>query len=151
MKARSIVSFAAAASVLALSSVALAGGTLSVDAPFKANDQAIGVKYDVKVPLATAGSGGVATGRAIASPICVLKAPSASSSQFFKAALTGARLKTVSFSGPGGLTIKLDNAMVSGVSLDEKDVEEICFSPQKMTLSVGGASFTWDFSTARAA
>jgi type VI secretion system secreted protein Hcp len=137
MSFRSILSAAGACVICFGSTVALADGTISADSPKLkvAAEKFTGLSYDVKSPrdLAT----GQASGRRQHTPICVFKPSSVSSPQWFTAVTTNERFTTVTME-INTLKIVLTNATASEfhfLGAEGKDVEEVCFTFDKITIS----------------
>jgi type VI secretion system secreted protein Hcp len=138
-----------AAFIALTSSVALADGTVTADGTRTkvAGDRFIGIAYEVKSPrdLAT----GQATGKRQHQPLCMIKASSQATPQWFMAATTNEVLKSVVFE-TATLRLKLTNATVSEFKLlgaEGKETEQVCFTFDKIELSAlkGGTTASDDW------
>ncbi len=141
MSMRTFVALSTAASVLAASAGAFAlDGTFSSDGSKQkfGADKLVGLKYEVKSPrdIAT----GQASGKRQHAPVCIYKAGSATSAQYFQATVNNEVLKSVSIELSNGVHIKLTTANVASFAIldtDGKDLEEVCFTFQKIEISQG--------------
>ena len=112
-------------------------GPFPVDEPGSAGIEALGVDYEVSVPVAFSGAGGAASGRAKHTPLVIRKLPGASSLFFYEALLRGEHLPKVTIAakkkGKGKeeyLIVTLENVLVtsyktSGAGDDKPTVETI--------------------------
>lgn len=141
MSLRSFVALSTAVSVLVASAGAFAlDGTFSAESSKQkfGADKLVGLKYEVKSPRDVAT--GQASGKRQHAPVCIYKAASATSAQYFLATVTNEALKSVSFELSNGVRIRLTNASVASFAIlgaDGKDLEELCFTFQKIELSQG--------------
>lgn len=143
---RSLAALLTSLSVLVVPATALAlEGTLTAEgtktAKF-ASEKFTAIKYEVKSPrdIAT----GQASGKRQHSPICVYRATTQTSPQYFQALITNETLKNVTLEVSNGMKLKLTNATVSNYSLvggvEGKDLEELCFTFQHVEFSVKGGA-----------
>jgi type VI secretion system secreted protein Hcp len=140
---RPFIAAAAAVAVLLSTSAASAlEGTLTTEGTkqkFATSDRVSGLKYDVKTPRDAAS--GMATGRRQHGAVCIYKPASATTPQYFQALTTNEALKSVTFDATNGLRLKLTNAVAVSfaiVGTDGKDVEEVCFTFQKIEIAMKG-------------
>ncbi|AKU99831.1 hypothetical protein AKJ09_06495 [Labilithrix luteola] len=140
---RSVAGLVSGLAVLVAPAMAFAlDGTLTVEATRSKipAERFIGVKYELKTPRDA--SSGLATGRRQHSPVCVYRQTGATSVTFFQAAVTNESFKTVTLDISNGSRMKLTNAGVASYGLvggaEGKDLEEICFSFQRIEFTVKG-------------
>jgi type VI secretion system secreted protein Hcp len=137
MTFRSLITAFVAGSVIFGSSIALADGTVTVEGTKTkfTPDHFTGITYEVKSPrdMAT----GQASGKRQHAPMCIYKATSQTTPQWFAAVTTNEVLKSVIFETTT-LRIKLVNATVSELKFlgaDGKDLEQVCFTFDRIEFS----------------
>jgi type VI secretion system secreted protein Hcp len=124
-------------------------GPFPVDEAGSAGISAVGVDYQVTVPVAIGGGGGGATGKAQHKPVVIRKLPGASSLFFYEALVRGEHLPRVTITakkkGKGGkqqdyLIVTMEEVIVtsyntSGSDDDKPAVETITLVFEKIQLT----------------
>lgn len=128
-----------------LPGLALADGTIGFEGKRTkgtTGDRFGTLSFSVTVPRDAAS--GLPTGRRQYKPVCVMRTPQASTTAFLQNLATNEGFKSVTIESSNGLRIRLTNATAASYQyLQEKELEELCFSFQTIEVSVkGGAAFT---------
>lgn len=138
---KTVAMIAAAFSVLTLSGVALADGTVTAEGGKGVKwpvEKFIGCSYSRTAPRDA--HSGQAVGKRESTPLCITKSGSKSTPLWFEAVSKNENLKSVSLDLSSGIHIELTNATVATVKLfnsgtDGKDLEDICFTFQNIVIS----------------